>query len=424
MVLTEPLGVSRLIYINIFSFAIVYYWSALTTILLPEKILQFVPEAAKGTALGVLTAGGSLILIFCEPIVGVVSDRSRFRAGRRRPFVVVGAVGMVIFLVLLSAAPVYWMMIASFILLKLFWALAEGTYPALLPDLVPESQRGRAAGYYGLLSLAGAIAGVWVSAKLLGSGEATRRLLAIDPLTASALATAAVVLICAAILWVKVREPAADQSPRSGRSVLAEAFDLGPLLRQRAFLWLTLSRTCWYFGFNTLLAFLLYFVKDGLKIPDYANATGTLVSIVYAAALPTVLLSGYWSDRVGRRKPFIYLSSVCMMAAGIGFILMDSYVEAKWAMAVWGFGGGIFTALSWAMATESFPETGSNARYLAIWISISQGVPWLIAPPIGGFLLDRAGFSGVFIFVIVSFAVGVVSFFPVAETGRRRSSET
>ena len=411
------LTVVRMIWLNIFGFGIVYYWSALTSILLPQKLMEFVPESGKGTALGLLTGVGSLILIFIEPVAGVLSDRSGSRFGKRRPFISAGAIGMSVFLLTMSLAPTYGSMIVAFVFLKIFWGFAEGSYPALLPDVVPESQRGQASGYLGMLQLLGAVAGVFVSAKVLAHAQDWHRSLPVAPLTGAALATITVVLICTLVLCLAVREVPQGLPPRTERNFLAEAFEVRPLLRHRAFLWLTLSRMFWYFGFNTLFAFLLYYVKDVLHRVDYADATGNLVSVVYAMALPTVVLAGIWSDRVGRRKPFIYLSSIVMVVAAVGFILMKSYAEAIGAMALWGLGGGIFTSLSWAMATESFPEAGSNARYLAIWISISQGLPWLIAPPIGGVLLDRYGFASVFVFVIVSFIIGLLIFYFADETG-------
>ena len=417
--IATPMETSRLIYVNLFGFAIGYYWSGLTSILLPQKILQFVSLSSKGTVLGVITAVGSVILIVLEPIAGVLSDRSQSRLGKRKPFMLAGTLGMGLFLILMLLSPRYWMFFASFLVLKVFWAFAEGTYPALMPDVVPESQRGKASGYLGLLSMSGAIAGVFIDGKLLAHPELLNRWFGLAPLLGAGIATFLVVVVCMIFIWFKIEEPILPAPPRSERNPILEAFELRPLFQQQAFLLLTTSRMLWYFGFNSIMAFLLFYVKDGLRRADYVNATSDLMAVLWITALPTVLTAGWFSDRIGRRKPFVYVSGLLMMTAVVGFIFLHSYPHIMAAMALWGFGGGIFFSVTWAMGTECFPELGSNARYLAIWISLSQGVPWLIGPPIAGILMDHWGFRVLFLFVMVCFLLGMASFYPVSETGWR-----
>jgi hypothetical protein len=50
---------------------------------------------------------------------------------------------------------------------------------------------------------------------------------------------------------------------------------------------------------------------------------------------------------------------------------------------------------------------------------VSQSIPWLIAPPIGGVFMDWFGFQSVFVFVILCFGAGLVVFYWVSETGWR-----
>lgn len=416
---TGSLSVRRLVAVTLFGFGIVYYWSALTSILLPEQIMEFATEATKGKILGFVTAAGSVVLILLEPVAGVMSDRCQSPSGKRKPFIFWGTMGMAVTLVLLFLAPNLVTFILIFIVLKVFWSFAEGTFPALIPDTVPESQRGRAAGLLGVLQLLGASAGAYVTGKVLANADTVRQIVPLDPLLVSALVTVVVLVVCALIVKVGVRETPQPPAPRAERSVWIEAFEVRPLLRERALLWLTVSRTFWYFGFVTVQTLLLFFVKDVLLIQNYADATANLFSILFMAALPTVFLAGWWSDRVGLRKPFIYFSSALMIIAALFFVGMDSYSTAMVAMALWGLGGGIFISTSMAMATESFPEAGSNARYLALWMVVSQSVPWMIAPLIGGAFMDWFGFRAVFVFVILCFVTGTILFYRVSETGWR-----
>lgn len=415
----KPLSTIDLIFVSLYGFGISFYWSCLTSILLPQKILQLVSPSLQGSALGLVTAIGSLILICLEPVAGVVSDRSQSRLGKRRPFMAFGTAGMGVLLILTLMSPSYWIFLASFLLLKVFWAVAEGTYPALMPDLVPESQRGKAAGYLGLLAMTGAIAGASVAGKILAYSSWLKRTLPMDPVVLAGLVTFLVVAICMVVVWIAVKEPIPAALSQPTRSIFGEAFNLRPFLKEKEFLLLSVSRMFWYFGFNSVLAFLLFFVKDGLHQPDYANVTSNLMSVLWATTLPTVLTAGMLSDRLGRRKPLIYFSALLMILSVIGFIYFVSVPQIMVAMGLWGLGGGIFFSVTWAMGTESFPEAGSNARYLAIWISLSQGIPWLVGPPVAGILLDHWGYSALFVWVLLCFVLGLALFYPVRETGWR-----
>ena len=60
--------------ITIFGFALTALWSSLGSILLPIRILAYVPEAQKNTYLGLLTFAGLIVAIIVQPIAGTFSD--------------------------------------------------------------------------------------------------------------------------------------------------------------------------------------------------------------------------------------------------------------------------------------------------------------------------------------------------------------
>jgi len=84
--------------ITVFGFALAALWASLHTIILPIRLLDFVAESQKNTYLGLLTFVGLLLAIAVQPIAGAISDRSSFSWGRRRPYILIGTVLVVIFL--------------------------------------------------------------------------------------------------------------------------------------------------------------------------------------------------------------------------------------------------------------------------------------------------------------------------------------
>jgi maltose/moltooligosaccharide transporter len=107
--------------------------------------------------LAVLWIAGPATGALVQPIVGYLSDRSRSRWGRRRPFIVVGALTTSVALVLFVHAS------SLAIAAALLWLLGVGAnltmepLRALTGDLVPENQRTRAFAFQAAFIAAGAV---------------------------------------------------------------------------------------------------------------------------------------------------------------------------------------------------------------------------------------------------------------------------
>jgi len=84
--------------ITIFGFALTALWGSLHSIILPLRLLDFVVDSQKNTYLGLLTFTGLLLAMITQPIAGAISDRSSFDWGRRRPFILLGATLVLLFL--------------------------------------------------------------------------------------------------------------------------------------------------------------------------------------------------------------------------------------------------------------------------------------------------------------------------------------
>jgi len=119
---------------------------SLTPIILPFLVAQFVGPTLKGTYLGMLRSAGLVVAILVQPMAGALSDRSTLRWGRRRPFIFVGTMLDLVFLLVIAIAGNYWLLFAAVLLLQFSSNLAHGALQGIIPDLVPEEQRGRASG--------------------------------------------------------------------------------------------------------------------------------------------------------------------------------------------------------------------------------------------------------------------------------------
>jgi Na+/melibiose symporter-like transporter len=89
-------------------------------------------------------AGVSGLII--PPAVGYLSDRASTRWGRRRPYILVGAFGVMICVLILPEVSTFGLVALLSGFMYVLFRTAEATYLALLPDITPPEQRSTATG--------------------------------------------------------------------------------------------------------------------------------------------------------------------------------------------------------------------------------------------------------------------------------------
>lgn len=104
--------------------------------------------------------------LIVQPIVGSASDRTWNRLGRRRPFILVGAIAAVVGMILLPNAPIFVAFLAPMLMGALMVALMDASFNvcfqpfrSLVSDMVPPSQRNIGYGIQSLLINIGAVVG-------------------------------------------------------------------------------------------------------------------------------------------------------------------------------------------------------------------------------------------------------------------------
>lgn len=143
----------------------------ISPVLLPALILYFAPPEQKNTYMSVVSTIGLAVAMLIQPIFGMLSDRSTSKWGRRRPFIFFGALANSVCLFFMAISPKFGSMTSGarpiimgftlgFIVLLLTTILsqfvaniAHGALQGLIPDLVPEEQRGVTSGVKAIFEL-------------------------------------------------------------------------------------------------------------------------------------------------------------------------------------------------------------------------------------------------------------------------------
>ncbi len=372
-------GRADYIKITIFGFALAALWSSLHTIVLQLRLLDFVAEAQKNTYLGLLAGTGLILAMIVQPIAGAISDRSGFRWGRRRPYILLGTILAILFLPGIGLAGSYLTLFITYCLLQVSSNTAQGPYQAFIPDLVPEGKRGRASGVKTLLEFVGGLVVVRLIAYLMDRYFTEQG----GPWLWYALAILGIVLLgtmLATILTVKER-PGTGGPKLPLLPALCKSFKINIkahpnyvwflisrlvlFIKQHPdFVWFLVSRLFILMAFSALQKFALYFFMDVVGITSPAAVTADLLIVVGACMLAAVYPAGRLSDRIGR-KPIV-VSSGLLSALGIMLLFFSqSYGYIMFSGAILGFSFGAFMSTNWALATDLVAK-GEEGRYLGL----------------------------------------------------------
>ncbi|TQK51209.1 putative MFS family arabinose efflux permease [Streptomyces sp. SLBN-118] len=350
-------------------------------VLLAEQIDALSPSG-KEVALGWATGVGALVAVVANPLAGALSDRTRGRFGRRRPWIlggaVLGAVGLAV-----TAAQ------TTVVGVALGWCLAQlglnamlaGTN-AVVPDQVPVRQRAAVSGFLGIPMTLGLVVGA-VLVTMVVTGIATGYLL-----------LAVLTVLCALPFVFLMPDPHVPASARE--PVRLKDFWVSPRAYPD-FGWAWLTRFLVMLGNAMGTLYLLYFLKDAVH---YANPDeGVLIlTLLYTAGVAvTAVAGGAVSDRLGRRRALVAVGSAVMAAASLLLSLWHTWPMAMGAAALLGLGFGMYIAVDQALITQVLPQAGDRAKDLGV-INVANSAPQVLGPALAAPVVAYAGgYAGLYL---------------------------
>jgi len=346
--------------ITIFGLALSALWGSLHSVILPLRLLDFVAESQKNTYLGLLTLSGLILAMAVQPIAGAISDRSGFSWGRRRPYILVGGIVVLLLIPGIGLVGSYAAIFLIYCLLQVSANTAQGPYQAFIPDLAPAERRGLASGVKTLLEIVGGIGLVYIvillGSRFMGEGYSWIWLV----LVILWILLLAAMLIT--IITVKERPVTVNYRPPLLPTLYQSyKIDLG---KSPGFIVFLVSRLLFIMALTTLQSFALYFFRDMVKVADPATATVELMAALGIGMLAVIYPAGRLSDRIGR-KP-ILISSGLIGATGILLLLLGpSYGYILIGGTLQGVAVGSFMSSNWALATDLVPRS-EEARYLGL----------------------------------------------------------
>jgi len=424
--------------------------SSVTPVLTPFLIAMFMPPEYKNTYLATIRVVGLAVAMLVQPVAGYLSDRSLSRYGRRRPFIVSSAILTSLFLVFMGVSTLFMnspmdtffqatfgvstafaILFLSNILQQISANIGLGALQGLIPDVVPESQRGVSSGVKStfevlpilLLVIIGPLvqAGkIWTVIAILAAGFLLTMLVTIffvkeKPNTekpTESLREPILRLVALMVIFVGISQAAvwlvqfcSTQLVAAGapQTVTVLVVGLAGLVgmtgstllgvfsgarigigaeakNQSSFIWWVVNRLLFMAAVTGVRDFAQNYLRDVIKVDNLASASSFLLAAIGIFLVLSALVGGFLSDRLGRMR----LIALAGIIGGIGaiFVLFARSMPMIYvAGAIVGLGAGLFMASSWAFGTSLVPpkEAGGRNR-------LPGGVLHLCSPvlPFGG----------------------------------------
>lgn len=341
------------------------------------------PSMPATSMIGIILGTGAIAAAFGNVFFGRLSDRTRSRFGRRRPWLVGGALVMLLGLWLISVGTGLLSLTIGWFVTQLGANAALSAFMATLADQLPEKQYARVSAVVGIMQNVGILGAVWIATLFTANMSA----LFLVPGLIGVLA----VVLYAAVL----PDPVLTEQPPK--------FDVLEILRT---FWVSPRKypefaLVWWQRFLVILASFLFttfrlpFLMERLSLDE---ATGAAVMaqgvLIYTIALvPVGYLVGWISDKTGHRKLPVIVSVALF---GIGTYLLfhvESVGHFFIVEALLGAAMGIYMGVDMAIVLSVLPNPKDAAKDLGVFNMANAG-PQSLAPYLGGFLLATAAPAG------------------------------
>jgi MFS family permease len=446
------------------------YFLGLTTLsqtmglITPLLVQQFVGETQKATYYGTFRLFTLMVALLAQALMGMFSDRSTSRWGRRRPYIFVGTVVTALLTILIGFTAGmegmvgFWVLFAIGIVQPVASNMSQAAEQAIIPDLVPDEKRGSFSGVKALLEIpVPLILVAFTVGKLVSQGYMWAGLL-----------VAIGVLVVAMLVTMLVPEKPLKETPRPmewgsiqrliamtvlftliilglgqvvklvsgllkditspttlfvimglfgllgmlvavGMGVwLSVRISLGDSARKNpSFTWWVINRLAFLVGAVNLSTFAVYFLQARLGyIKEAAAAPASkLILFVGVFILLSTLPAGWLTDRFGEKR----MVAIAGLVAVVGTIIalsIPSLPVIYVGGCIIGVGAGLFYTANWALGTLLVPKEEAG-RYLGISNLAGAGagaVGAYIGGPIADFITSQVpqvpGFGYVVIFSI------------------------
>ena len=379
-------------------FALMFSILTPVVVALSIKLATIAPSDAVGLQ-GLTLGVGSLMGLIAGPLFGNLSDRTRSRFGRRRPWLLGGALVGAAALITIGVTDSVPVVIVAFTLMMLTMNAAVASISGLYADRIPDKWQGRVGALLGVATNFGAIAGAAV-ATIFSSNIVL--VFAIPGL----LAVVTVIAVC--LVAKDSKDDVRIQTPFSVMEII-RSFGW-PVRANRDFSINFASRFLIWLGYGALMSYqaLLFIIHFGIPPQEVAMYMFASTGIAGITTLVGSFGVGWISDNTDRRRGFVLFAGILI---GVALILMGLAPTVELVIAagaLCGFGLGIYLAVDLSLAVRLIPDRNSAGRYMGI-VNLANTLPGMITPFAAPAILAIAATPAAPNFMLLFVVAGITS---------------
>ena len=335
--------------------------------------------------LGYVTGSAQVTYLVLSPLIGLWSDRTRSRLGRRTPFMIGGALLGTAALAGVALAPSVLLLGLAWVVGMIGWSTAGQAIQNVQADRVPEEQRGRISALTSVMTQIAPVIGIGLAYAVASSTFLVF-------LVPGVLGAALVVLF-------PVLKPEGDSRVlvRGGgvtvRNMVA-SYGFDPR-KYPDFGWNSLGRFVFFVGlyFNTAFGTFFYAQRLDLPVKEVAGIVAVIGTVGVVAAAGGAIGGGFLSDKLGRRKLFALIGSGVFVAGAVTEAFARSLPQLVVGAVLMQFAIALFSAVDQAIVFAVLPDRAEAGRYLAV-VGFAQKIPSALAPLIAPFVITLGVSAG------------------------------
>ncbi len=333
-----------------------------------------ISELAPGReeVLGYITGTAQLVFLVVSPIIGIWSDRTRSRFGRRSPFIFLGSGIGLAGLVVMGLAPDLLLVGVGWVLGMTGWSISGFAIQTLQADKLPEQQRGKVSALTGLMTQIAPVLGIGIAYAVSSS----TLLVFVVPGVIGA-------VLLGLLPLIKPEGSSRNLVPSSSdvtlRSVVASyGFNVR---KYPDFAWNWLGRFVFFIGlyFNTTFGTFFYAQRLELPVREVAGVVATVGLLGVVAAAGGALLGGFLSDKLKRRRLFVLIAALLFTAGAVAEAFAWSLPQLVIGAVLMQLAIAVFATVDQAIIFAIIPERSEAGRYMAV-VAFAQKIPSAVAP--------------------------------------------
>ncbi|WP_041082309.1 SLC45 family MFS transporter [Thermotoga profunda] len=370
--------------------------------------------ALSSFVIGIVMTIDNLFAIFMLPYIGTLSDQTRTRFGRRKPYILFGApLGALFFCLipLMRDTKSLFLMMTVIVIMNFSMALFRSPVIALMPDITPSAYRSQANGIINFMGGFGALLAYFAGKPLYDAHYSY-------PFFAGAL----LMIFANVLVIVFIREPkeytitqdkvSVIETVKKGNKELLDNLKDVFHSKERSLLFILLSILFWFIGFNALETFFTSYAKFYLNISE---STGALVLGVFSLTFMLFSIpAGLIGSRIGRKKT-ISIGLLILMLCLLIVVIISAFSQNKSILLSMFFMLFAISGMGWALVNvNSLPMVVDMTKsekvggYTGLYYFFSMAAN-IFAPPLAGVFIDTLGYQSLMVFSIIFVTLSFVT---------------